>query len=108
MSGARFLDRERVLRQLIDLAVRARQERPEIRRVILFGSLANNTYTASSDADLLVILDRSSERFLDRIPTFQRLFVEASIPVEVFPYTDAETRTVTLARKALSEGQILA
>ena len=59
-------------------------------------------------ADLLVILERSSERFIDRIPRFQRLFIEASVPVDVFPYTEAETRSVSLARQARREGLILA
>ena len=108
MSGARFIDKEAVLRELTLLAVRARRERPEIRQVVLFGSLANDTYTASSDADLLVILEGSNQRFMDRIPNFQRLFLEASVPVEVFPYTDAEIRSVPLARRALLEGQVLA
>jgi predicted nucleotidyltransferase len=108
MSGARFIDREQILRELGVLAARARREHPEILRVVLFGSLAKNTYTAASDADLLIVLKRSDERLIDRIPRFLRLFVAASIPVEVFPYTDAETRSVPLARKALQEGHILA
>lgn len=101
MYGARFIDREQVLRELEALAARARRERPDIRRIVLFGSLAKNTYTASGDADLLVILERSDQRFLDRVPEFQRLFVEASVPVEVFPYTEAEARSFPLARTAL-------
>jgi len=108
MYGARFIDREQVLRELEALAARARRERPDIRRIVLFGSLAKNTYTASSDADLLVILERSDQRFLDRVPEFQRPFVEASVPVEVFPCTEAEARSVSLARTALREGQPLA
>jgi predicted nucleotidyltransferase len=108
MSGARFIDKDQVLRELTVLAARARQERPEIRRVILFGSLANDRYTASSDADLLVILKSSNQRFIDRIPKFQRLFIQASVPVDVFPYTEAETRSVSLARTARREGQVLA
>jgi len=106
-SGARFLDKDRVVRELQALALLARQAESEIQSVVLFGSIAKNNYTPRSDADLLIVLKHSPERFLDRIPRFLRLFLDASVPVEVFPYTVQECKTVPLARRALREGQLL-
>jgi predicted nucleotidyltransferase len=99
-SGARFLDKDRVVRELQALALLARQAESEIQSVVLFGSIAKNNYTPRSDADLLIVLKHSPERFL-------RLFLDASVPVEVFPYTVQECKTVPLARRALREGQLL-
>jgi predicted nucleotidyltransferase len=95
------------LRGLRDLAARARRADPRIERIVLFGSLAKDSYTPASDADLLILLTHSDERFIDRIPRFLRMFVDASVPVEVFPYTAAESQTVPLARRALKEGMEL-
>jgi len=107
-SGARFLNKGAVLQELRGLAERARRREPDILKIVLFGSLANNTYTPRSDADVLVLLQSSEARFIDRISRFLPLFIEASLPVEVFPYTEQESRTVPLARRALREGMILA
>jgi predicted nucleotidyltransferase len=93
-----------VVQELRALALLARQAEPEIQGVVLFGSLARDDYTPRSDADLLIVLKRSSEPFLERIPRFHRLFIEASMEVEVFPYTEEECRTVPLARRAMEEG----
>lgn len=86
------------------MAKRARRADPRILRVVLFGSLAKGTCTPRSDADLLVVLRHSEERCVDRIPRYLRLFVDAAVPVEVFPYTEAELQGVPLAKHALREG----
>mgnify|MGYP003860550799 CR=1 FL=1 len=59
-----------------------------------------------SDADLLIVLKDSKVRFIDRTPHF--LFLDAPIPVDVFPYTKEEIKRVPLAKKAISEGTVLA
>jgi predicted nucleotidyltransferase len=102
--GARFLNKDLVVQELRALALLARQAEPEIQGVVLFGSLAKDNYTPRSDADLLIILKRDSTPFLERIPRFQSLFLTASLPVEVFPYTVEECRSIPLARRALKEG----
>jgi predicted nucleotidyltransferase len=63
-----FLDRDRVLEELRRAARQARTAHPEITRVFLFGSLARGDYSASSDADLIVVVRREFEGVLDRAP----------------------------------------
>ena len=62
--------------------------RPEIERVLLFGSLVTGRAAPGSDADLLVILSQSDRPFRDRIP----LYIPSGcrIPIDVFPYTQSE------------------
>ena len=69
---------------------------PDVLAIVLFGSLARGEATARSDADLLLILARSSKPFHARIPDYLRSGI--GIPMDVFPYTLAE------AKHMLSEG----
>lgn len=83
-----FADKANVLRQLKDYAKSIKRANPEVERLGYFGSYANDTYGPASDVDLLIILRKSSKRFLDRIPDFlpDNLF----ICCDVFPYTSEE------------------
>ena len=108
MRRARFLDKEEVIEKLSKLALKAKSKDPNIKEILLFGSIINNTFTSRSDADILVILRKGHTRFLDRIPKFLLLFANAPVPVDVFPYTEEEVQTVPIARKAMAEGLILA
>ncbi|HEX3034132.1 MAG TPA: nucleotidyltransferase domain-containing protein [Thermodesulfobacteriota bacterium] len=69
---------------------------PNVICVVLFGSLARGNSTASSDADLLIILRTSDKRFDERIPDF--LPSGIGVGAGVFPYTLDE------ANEALTEG----
>ena len=107
------LDRERVLKELREAAARLVKGRPDVEAVVLFGSLADGTATGTSDADVLLVLKRSSERFLDRIPEFLEAFRGLSVPVDVFPYTVEELERqlqegAGTGRTALLRGQVLA
>lgn len=105
------LDREATVawieRWARDLAAR----RPDVRRVVLFGSLARSDHRARSDADLLVELDRSDHpRWFDRIPDL--LPSRPPVPVDLFPYTTEEIERMlaaghSLVRRALREGIVL-
>ena len=83
-----FADKKKVLRQLKDCAKKLKQNSPEIEKVGLFGSYATDTFGPASDVDLLIILRRSSKRFLDRIPDY--LPENLSVSCDVFPYTNRE------------------
>jgi uncharacterized protein len=81
--------------------------RPEIERVLLFGSLATGRAVPGSDADLLMILTHSDRPFLDRIPLY--IPEGCRIPVDVFPYTHAEIEKMQAAgnaflKRACAEG----
>jgi predicted nucleotidyltransferase len=107
MQKARFLNREKVIGQLTGLAGKAMAEDGNIKRVILFGSLAEDTFSATSDADLLVILGESDRRLMDRIPDLLFYFLDAPVPVEVFPYTEGEVENIPLAKRAVEKGIVL-
>ena len=72
------------------MAERLASANSNVRKIALFGSLAAETHTPRSDADILILLREDSRRFMDRIPEFLRAFRDARIPVDVFPYTEAE------------------
>lgn len=102
-----YLDKVVVLNQ-VKQAVRAlARMRPEIERVILFGSLATGRAVPGSDADLLVLLTCSEQPFLARIPRYRP--EGCQIPVDVFPYTRTELEAMQASgnpflKRALAEG----
>ena len=83
-----FADKNKVLRQLKHYVRKLGQASPEVEKVGLFGSYATDTFGPASDVDLLIILRKSSKRFLDRIPEY--LPDNLSISCDVFPYTNDE------------------
>jgi len=85
-----FADKKKVLRQLKDYARRLKRTRPEFQKVGLFGSYATDSFGPASDVDLLIILRKSSKRFLDRIPDY--LPGDLSVSCDVFPYTSEEIK----------------
>ncbi len=88
-----FADKNKILRQLADYTIKVKQSRPEVEKVGLFGSYANDTFGPASDVDLLIILRQSSKRFLDRIPDY--LPDNLSVSCDVFPYTSEEIERIT-------------
>ena len=61
-----------------------------VTKVVLFGSLADDTATAGSDADILVVLGASDEPILHRAQNYDEVFREVGLPVELFVYTEDE------------------
>ncbi len=85
------MTRDRVLRELERSVQRLIDAHPEVRRVLLFGSYARGDHGLRSDADVLLVLSSSPhERYFDRIPAFLDYFLDMSVPVDIFPYTEAE------------------
>jgi len=91
-----FADKKKVLRQLKDYAKKLKRTSSEVEKVGLFGSYATDSYGPASDVDLLIILRKSSKRFLDRIPDY--LPENLSVSCDVFPYTSAEIMTMKQER----------
>lgn len=83
-----FADKKKVMRQLHRFVTELKRTRSEVEMVGLFGSYATDTYGPASDVDLLIILRKSSKRFLDRIPDF--IPENLSVGCDVFPYTSEE------------------
>ena len=90
-AGARFLDRDEVLRSLRRISERLLRDRPEAQGVALFGSLARGDYSLRSDADILVCLRSAPvEKVVDRIPPLLAAFLDAPVPVDILPLTATE------------------
>jgi len=107
MSRAKFLNKKQVIGEIARLAHKIRLQNNNIRKIVLFGSLVNDTYTALSDADLLVVLKESNQRIVDRIPEMLLAFIDSPVPVDVFPYLEDELEKVPLAQNALRNGLVL-
>lgn len=104
LQGARFLDREKVINQLKKLARTAKKKNKNILKIILFGSLAKDSYIATSDADILILIKRDSRRPADRIPDFIPYFLSAEVSTDLFPFTEQEAKKNSLAQRAMKEG----
>ncbi|HPD07587.1 MAG TPA: nucleotidyltransferase domain-containing protein [Candidatus Bipolaricaulis sp.] len=88
-------DRQVILARLEEGA-REKGREPDVLAVVRFGSMARGDCTPASDADVLIVLDRSVVPFHDRIPRFQPMGM--GVGGDVFPYTREE------AARPLSEG----
>ncbi|MBI2849953.1 MAG: nucleotidyltransferase domain-containing protein [Chloroflexi bacterium] len=105
-----WLDRKATIQAVKRAARRLASARPEIKRIVLFGSLARGDAVPGSDADLLIVLDGSRRRFLDRIP----LYYPSGVPigVDVFAYTEEELARMVednnpFIKQALAEGMVI-
>ena len=104
------MDRDEVFDQLQRYVQRLMKEHPEVREAVLFGSIARGEHGTRSDADVLLVLSKSShERFFDRIPDYIEYFLDAAVPVDLFPHTEDEVERMgangnLLIKRARSEG----
>ena len=104
------MDRDVIFDQLRRSIQRLLEEHPEVKKAVLFGSIARGDYGTRSDADLLIVLTHSShERYFDRIPEFIPYFMDAGVPVDLFPYTEEEVERMRasgnlLIKRARTEG----
>ena len=84
------------------------QKHPELEQVILFGSYARGDYFPGSDVDVLLILEKSDQPFLKRIPKF--LPIQFPVDIDVLPYTRDEVQRMlkdpySLVAQACCEGK---
>ena len=93
MSEAVFhrLDHGAVMAWLREHAERDLGARGEVAEVVLIGSLARDDWSARSDADLVVIVDRAPERAPFRSQHYAPRG-RVPVPVDIFVYTPEEAR----------------
>ena len=86
----RTLDYDAVVARLRRAVEDELASRPEVREVVLIGSLSRGDWSARSDADLVVIVDQADEpvvpfRASEYVPRGR-----IGVPVDVFVYTPEE------------------
>jgi predicted nucleotidyltransferase len=101
------LDHEAVMAALDRYAKEELAVRPEVREVILIGSLARGDWSARSDADVVVLVDRADGpgpfRGSDYVPRRS-----VGVPVDVFVYTPRERQSwAPRFRQAVEQGRRL-
>ncbi len=88
-----YPDRNALLRRIKQIARQIKKRHPEVVSIRLFGSLARNDYTATSDADILIVLDHFPENDPHRrILTFLPYF-DLRYGVDLLVYTQAEIQS---------------
>lgn len=108
-AGVYFLDREARLAAIRAATGRLRHRRPEVRRVLLFGSLAHGLAGPRSDADLLIeVVSSSRAELRDRIPEMLEALRPLPCPVDLFILTTEElaspAASIGVVREALERG----
>ncbi len=105
-----YLDRPAVLEATRKAVQELAENKPEIQRVVLFGSMARGDAVPGSDVDLLIVLSKSRRPFLNRISWYR----PAGIPigVDVFAYTERELKRMQregnpFLKSATDEGIVL-
>ncbi len=79
-----------------------------VRKVVLFGSAAHGTATASSDVDVAVLVDRRSADVLVRIDEVAaRIQDETGLKVVAIPLNPRESEGHTRLAKAVRSGEVL-
>lgn len=86
-AEVRFLDREAVLADLRKSVAEAKERYPEILKVYLFGSLVDGTWTADSDADLMIVVRAQFKSFGDSCR--YQIYAD-SIPVDSLVYSEGD------------------
>lgn len=103
-----WLDSREAISRLRRAASRLVEDRADVGAVYLFGSLAAGRAVPGSDADVLVVLERSDRRWLDRPIEFGPWFDDVGMPIELFCFTVEEAERAPVARTALETGILLA
>lgn len=103
-----YFNKEEVEKALREYIKELKEKRPEVEKVIVFGSFIRGESVPGSDVDLLIILKESKDSILDRIPRY--LPSNFPVGVDVFPYTQEEIEKMkaegnSFIEEALKEGK---
>jgi len=85
-----YLERKKIIDELKRIALNIKkEEKDNLKDLILFGSLSREDFTGLSDVDILIILHNSKEKFIERIRKFRKYFF-LPIDVDILVYTQEE------------------
>ncbi len=102
------MDKENLIEQLTRIAKRIKLAERNVEKVILFGPLVEQPFNPLLDVQVLILLREDKDPIIDRVSRFLYYFLEAPVPVQIFPYTKKEALLVPSARRALAKGIVLA
>lgn len=104
-----WLDKELLQQRIEEATEKLILGYPSIKKIILFGSVADNRGIPSSDVDILIIVDDSKLRFFDRELPFRKYFQNIDLEVDIFVYTYKEVKEkgIPLVNSALKRGRVL-
>ena len=88
-----FLNRKLLKKRIKKIVVELAEEKPELRKVVLFGSVAEDRSLPSSDVDVLFIVESTNLRFLDSASEYLSYFQSISLDVDCFVYTEEEVHS---------------
>ena len=101
--------RQARLQAELDRIVAALRTRPDVREVLLFGSLATDAAGEQSDIELVVVQD-TEKRFLERLDDIYRAVVPR-VSVDILVYTPTEweqlSREERFQQRIRGEGKVL-
>ncbi|RZN39392.1 MAG: nucleotidyltransferase domain-containing protein [Methanophagales archaeon ANME-1-THS] len=97
-----WLEQDKLIEEIYRTAQRIGKEDENIVKIILFGSLAEKRGIPGSDADILILLKKDDNPFMQRIAEWSKKFT-LNFPLEIFPYTEKEL-TNPIIREALKKG----
>lgn len=101
-----WLDREALLANVRQAANKLSGDRPEVSKIVLFGSAADGRAVPGSDADVMIVVSDLNVRPLDRPLTYLPWFDSVGVGVELFIYVEAELVSAAprIARAAFKTG----
>ena len=85
-----WLNKKLLNRQIEDAAQKLLAERAEVKKVVLFGSFAEDRATVFSDVDILLVVQFSSKRFIDRPQDYIDYFRKIELSKDLKRYTTVE------------------
>jgi predicted nucleotidyltransferase len=92
LSGVEILsvDINKIKKDLKNITLKIKRNHPEVVKIILFGSFAENNYTPYSDIDIAIIVEKTSKNFVLRQDDFIDYFKNLNFDVNILVYTQNE------------------
>lgn len=104
LDGVRILsvDENSVRESLQKIAIKIKDEHPEVKEIILFGSFSKKDFTPYSDIDLAIIVEKTDKRFIERMDNFIDYFIEVPFDTNLIVYTSQEINQMVKGRNSFA------
>lgn len=85
-----FIDHDQLIDALEKISSRIKSDNRSVQGIFLFGSFQKGNYTPGSDVDVLITLDVTAIKFLERRDHFIDYFEAIPLDVNLIVYTEGE------------------